>query len=219
MKKFIAFLTVVALFAFTACDDGTVGNDGSEFTITATNVSNVFALDDDVVRVDARWWPQDAERPEESIVVATAEYIDHGFTLKLPALADNMLQSLPKNGVMIVSDPTARVGGIGIAGFNAAGEFLYTFAYMSDDEPYYTVYATYMYADKDVNITGTYEYEGHNETYNVLLKKGWNVVYEYISEDGDYFLTTTCPAGYAMEWYYGSKSSLIEVMMPNRTDI
>ena len=184
-----------------AAGGNTGGGDGDEFIITATNVTALGVSDSDVVKVAAVWLPFDAETDDEAVTVATAAYSNHGFTIKLPALANNMLERLPEEeGGITVSDPTAKVGSIVIVGLNADDEFLYFFDYASDD---FSVVTQYMYADRDVNVIGALFEEGsyENEIYDMRLKKGWNAMYNYYNENNDDIYTTTLPAGYTMGWY------------------
>ena len=68
-------------------------------------------------------------------------------------------------------------------------------------------FVNYVYANKDVNITGTYEndeYE-YKTIFDMKMKKGWNIVIEYQKEETDgstTLLTATepVPAGAKWEW-------------------
>jgi hypothetical protein len=47
----------------------------------------------------------------------------------------------------------------------------------------------YVYADRSVNITGSYEIEKYKETYDVKLKKGWNYIVSVGTQGSDSNLT------------------------------
>jgi len=59
--------------------------------------------------------------------------------------------------------------------------------------------ASFMYADRDVTITGSYRAEVQ-VNFSMLLKKGWNIVYEDTYNYSSYSLTTTPVSG--LKWYF-----------------
>ncbi len=212
MKKLLAFLTVAVMFAFTACNGGgddTDNGGGGELTITATNVKSVYsASDDEVVKVAAILWSEESETEEAHFTIATADYINHGFTITLPVPTVDMLGSLPAVPESVnISDPTAKCAILHyFRGLDADDKHLNVF-YMANYTQGHTVEASYIYVDKNVNMIGSYtiaegDYE-YRMIFDLKLKKGWNVFYEYENENGDISWTTTLPAGSTMEWCYG----------------
>ncbi len=106
--------------------------------------------------------------------VASAPYANGGFTLQLsetmPAL--NKFR-LPES--ITVSDTTANVAESEIRAYKGATEVgAFYYGYESDD---FASRAIFMYADKDVSVTGSGLRDNEVLTYRISLKRGWNKAY------------------------------------------
>jgi hypothetical protein len=99
-----------------------------------------------------------------------------------------------------VSDQNAKGTSAIIVGYNRDGKEAGVFWYENNSNK-----AWLMYADRDVTITGTKRYEeGNNtlvESYNVSLKKGWNIWYNYKSADGNTLTASTSNPG-GFKWVF-----------------
>lgn len=183
------------------------GGEDDEYIITATGIiENVSA--EDVVKAAAMINPLDMSGDEQGTVIASVDYANNTFTLKLGTpdakLLNDEFANAPEG--ITVSDPTAKSAQIRIVGLDADDEVVDWFLYMSDDGEYY---GQYMYVDKDVNIVGEYDDDGYLMQYDLQLKKGWNMLYywEGYDENTDTLVdgyTTARPAGAAnLKWAFG----------------
>jgi hypothetical protein len=57
---------------------------------------------------------------------------------------------------------------------------------------------SFIYTDRNVSISGSYEDEGYAGTYNMSLKKGWNMMYTAY----DFTLETTTTSVSGIKWYF-----------------
>jgi hypothetical protein len=133
-----------------------------------------------------------------SCVAYSAAYANGEFTLDFPSVDDKHLAMRITNGIP---------DGVTVSNANVKVEDAYLPAYKSGNEVGSFLYGTaewqgfLMYANGDVNLTGTGASEGQTYIFNVKLKKGWNFVYSKDTET-TYELTTQAPAGAA--WSYDS---------------
>ncbi len=146
-------------------------------------------------------------------LLASVPYVDKSFKLTLTTPDDSQLEEFPPappESTIEVSDWSARTTFVvEIEGRNASGEYIDDFWYETDD---FRIYAQYMYADKDVDITGTLvksdAYGTYSEKYDVHLKKGWNLTYyeEGFGEATGVYIChmyTELPAGKMLRWDFG----------------
>lgn len=147
-------------------------------------------------------------------VLATSPYVNKGFRFTLTTPTNDMLEGFPApppGSTITVSDLSARTSmAVEVEAHDAAGEYIDDFWFETDD---FSIYAQYMYADKDVSITGSYtttdEEDGtYKEEYNVHLKKGWNLTYYeegFVESTNTYTfkMYTTPPAGKSLRWDFG----------------
>ena len=127
----------------------------------------------------------------EEYFISSAEYKDKGFSLELPApVSDSLLMRIGDDfteaSTISVSDLDARILSVDqIKGYDANGEHLGYFEYGNTD----IANTIWVYADRDLSITGqeleSDEDEVYNITYEVSVKKGWNILYFYSSETTD----------------------------------
>lgn len=147
--------------------------------------------------------------------IAETEFSNNGITLQLPKImADKYLRSVTvfENEGITISDRDAKLAtSLYIEAFfeNSTDIAMAGFYYGETDGDYEV---QRWYADRDVTVTGEYsgvdKYTGSSKvqvTYNLNLKKGWNVVYAYEHEYGEAndwkgIHTSTKPAGINFSW-------------------
>jgi hypothetical protein len=131
-------------------------------------------------------------------VLATTPY-NNGFTLTLPATVDISQfgvrffdDEIPEGVTM--SDENVKIVGVGIYAFDREDEEIgYIVLYVEDESDGIPKIETdIIYADRDVTIIGSDEYEA----ISVSLKKGWNKMYEI----NDRLYTTAPQSG--LKWYF-----------------
>jgi len=131
-------------------------------------------------------------------VFASGSYANGGFTITLPATPNaKFLISLGEVPAGItISDKTAKAVSVNeFTPLDSKGYSVGDLYYAKDDR--YSG-AVFMYADRDVTITGSYRNE-IQVNFSMLLKKGWNIVYEE-AYNSSYNLTTMPVSG--LKWYF-----------------
>ena len=110
----------------------------------------------------------------ETNVIATANFINGGFTMELPeTVSDEFLSKQIAYNHIKVRDPNANTKMTYVVYFfayNTDGEYVGFFEYINDSEVWITT--AFWYADDDVVLT-----YGAGLV-SCSLKKGWNLVYE-----------------------------------------
>lgn len=208
MKKYFfsaVCLCLCAGFAFMGCkkdDDGPGTNSVSNLTAKVESGSTYNSKIDIVKAL-----------MEDNYAAATGNYANGEFTLDLSGTVsskylDNIGEDLPK-GVK-VSDESVIGGFIDIIVGYKSGDRVGTFYYEKVSSNSET-WAIFLYVDKDVTITGSgSDKDGDytdNYTFNISLKKGWNMIYETYSENGKISTdtyTTSDPGG--LKWYFDDDS-------------
>jgi len=198
-------------------DNGGSGGSGNALTITATDVTNGSAQIA-TVKALAEWESGDDEWSEDEI--AQAPYENNGFSLELPGTLPVKAEYLETIGADVptgvsVSDKNAKVYFLDdIYGYNANGREIGYF-YLEDENGDNEYYTSWMYTDRDVTIKGQYKYtddDGYQDTgtYDLNLKKGWNIVYDsysdnYSSRTYTSTFTSQEPSGVNYSWnFYGN---------------
>jgi hypothetical protein len=127
------------------------------------------------------------------------------FTIALPAsVEDSRLGNFDEVlDVLTVSDPNTGQVSIGVAAgdlsaYDSADGNIGRVACYSDDE--LTGVATIMYVDRNCKVTGNMAVERGTVTYNLDMKKGWNVVYYVINANGNVEYTTV-KSGKELKWW------------------
>ncbi|MDR2926589.1 MAG: hypothetical protein LBV41_00030 [Cytophagaceae bacterium] len=205
MNKFIMFkrsfylvaaILVACMFLFGCDKTGEPGSGESNGSVTLTPekiAATVAAIGDKVDEVRL------VVSEETTVTLAKAEFKNNSFSLPFP---DNEPSAhlIPISEEWVVeeekvSDASARILFAKLAGYKAgieAGSFEF-----GKDEP--ATELEFIYADRDVSITGTvmldYYYIREND---VHLKKGWNII--AVTDGGENsngatMLTTTIPEG------------------------
>ena len=149
------------------------------------------------------------ERDREHIISNNVAYNNGNFILKLKDIPESFLRPLENiigRGIenVKISDPDTRgtTPKYGIAAYNKRG---YTVGRIGciNQNPMKAINETElkammpMYFDRKCEISGTVSVNEYTATYNLSLKKGWNMVYE-IREGKTRELTTTPQSG--LEW-------------------
>ena len=212
-------LSVAVFYSCNEDDDGNGNNGGSNAgnasRITATNVINGSA---EIITVKAfAGWRED--------VIAVASYKNNGFTLELPTtLSAKYLEEIDEREEFFVSDKNVKTYHLrDIRGYdkfeNEIGGF---YLEEVDNDNWYDnsghynyAYTSWMYADRDVTINGEYkyiydyEYDELTDRIDLILKKGWNVVYTSYTQrykNGGYVRTFTResqkPSGVNYSWIF-----------------
>ena len=188
---FFALLSMCIIFSGCDKDDDKGGgaNTVNQITVKIENASDFS----NVAKVKLQVWFQE-NGSYQIHDIAEADFINGGFTLKLPETLNAKYlevfneEDMPET--VVVSNKSAKSFSFGsIYGFNSAGDQIVRFRYENRTESTNTesyAGAQWMYVDSDVNVTGTEsgdwkgeENEGvYNVTFALTLKKGWNVYYE-----------------------------------------
>jgi hypothetical protein len=189
MKNFknVFFLTALAAVSvvFVGCDkdddeEGAgIENGGFDGKIQATVSTGSVAVD--AVKAFV------SNEGEDYYEVASGKYENGGFTINLPATVPaKYLEQLFDDGIpksIKISDTNAKAAAFfGIEAYKGEDE-VGSFYYDLEVNDYSSIEAFFIYADRDVTITGSWtetdeEDWTSTETYNVSLKKGWNKMYE-----------------------------------------
>jgi hypothetical protein len=120
----------------------------------------------------------------------------NGFTLMLPASVDDeFLSAIERGGIpegLMVSDPKVKLTTTYLEAYRE-GQYLGDFYHGSGEWKGYLVYA-----DGEVEISGSVTDDEGTWTYDAQLKAGWNVMYEKIIEkenwdDNEYEMITRVP--------------------------
>ena len=195
MKKyFLSNLIIAALIisaAFVSCnkDDDDGGNTATSITAKIDNASEFS--DVKKVKIMAEYYENNTWK---EYALAEADFKDGGFTINLPATVDAKYlepydeEEMPQE--INVSNTNAKTLWIwSVKGFNSADEQIARFWCGKEDSNSDTS-MNWLYTDSDVNISGTntsteeeddvvYEF---TVIYSLVLKKGWNVVYDTYSQ-------------------------------------
>jgi len=181
------------------------GFDG-RIVATVVNGSNYNALISSVgvfaeFETPAGWWDDEQ--------IATGTWSNGGFTVTLPTtLQDRFLFNLDDIldlDNFTVSDRTARVSmlnGLWIDAFGSNGDIIGSFWNNRETENSWAA-MFFMYADRNVTITGTDQGAMWRETTNLSLRRGWNRVFieERDSMGWELSVVTTTPIS-GLRWYF-----------------
>jgi len=219
MKKNLTILTIaVVVIGVLSCDrDNDNGNGNgtkpAPFTITAV-VYNGNDYNNLISGVVAK----SITRSYAMEVIASANYFNGGFTITLPATLDdkflfsNPFSRLEASGFTI-SDKNARVthffDGMTVLANSGDNEIIGLFVHRDLNNFDAHLEGFFMYADRDVTITGTHRSVtpgglNHTETWLVFLRKGWNKVYfKGTSEEQEITsMYVTEPIFGELNWYF-----------------
>jgi hypothetical protein len=218
---FVCLFTVVAISSCKKDDDDENGGNGviKNNTITAKVVDGL-SLDGKVYVVKAEVEYENSNGREVTYVAANTNYINGGFTLKLPEnVSDAYLTSLSSDEFyfpdgITVSNRNVKIGTYDndydhatLAAYDMSNNMVGRFDHCTANS-----WSVLLYANGDVSITGSYtknytNWEGITYTYtfisNIHLKKGWNMLYEKQTKNGNnttYESTTTAPSD--AEWWW-----------------
>ncbi len=109
--------------------------------------------------------------------VASAPYVNGGFTLQLSETMPAALNKFRLPESITVSDTTANIVECSeIRAYKGATE-VGAFYYVSESDDFVGWAAIFVYADKDVSVTGSGLLDNEVRTYRVSLKRGWNKAY------------------------------------------
>jgi hypothetical protein len=189
----MAFVSLLAAATFSACsndnDDDEGGATGAITELTI-DVENAGDIDADTVKVGV-----------DGGVVASVPYPKGKFTLKLPATVDEKYLYLlvwDLSDEVTVSNRSVKIREAHVSASKLGkhvGYFHYRTGMQEGDWR-----CSLTYVNGDVTVTGTKDTKkGSVVSYNLHLKKGWNM--EYVKDMGESVeITTTAPSG--LKWYY-----------------
>ena len=225
MKKFCLLNVIACIFAgivFISCDKS--DDDPGVSSITSITAQVVKGSDYDLDNVKAVMYYGN----DEKYMVAEGRYEIDKFTIILPSevngkYLENIGDDMP-DGIKI-SDASASIGAISIEGYKS-GDYVDDFYYAKieigiTEKSLSLIGGGFIYVDKDVTITGSYSEKTDdgmtlNVSFNVFLKKGWNIMYALLSmSDKNPAITikavTKDPGG--LKWYFaGGDLELIDLL-------
>ena len=193
-QKILTVLAICCVFA--GCQSG-----GDSYKITAT-VENGNDYNSEINTVKAYVIYGHGDEYE----IATGKYSGGGFRLTLPqSVSSNYLGSAADimrffmwSDAVQFSDPQVGLATLEVAGYEGddmnipVADFYYHKAVNGEN----VAEGTFVYADRDVTVTGSDE----ETIYNVSLKKGWNIIYDVWNDNGKDEVTTKEVSG--MKWYH-----------------
>jgi len=208
-KKYALLLIAGVVICSVSCKKDSKGDGEGEVTDFIINAKNIIidGNDNNVAVVKAIMFNKQYYEDEP---IATGTYENGGFKLALPFTIDSSyLDEAFKLGGnwWYVNNPNVKVGEIYIFAYDEADNKIGWFVHAENRK----MGANYVYADRSVTITETYflsEYDYNKTiTFDLSLKKGWNVVYSIEEVDDDYYyynctLTTKKPSGVTLKWSY-----------------
>jgi hypothetical protein len=192
MKHFKLFATCLMVacaspsFVFTSCEESEHDNFGD------SSISDP--------EINAKIEEGEKSDPKISVVkmvgyldyeIALGTYSKGGFTINLPAAVDGkylkpISEIFAKGGSIKYSDSNAKgvssnlygfdESGIEVAEFNYKTPYIY---YIDGKEEYHQTEAWFLYVDRNVTITGFWNFDNDHQFYfHLSLKNGWNLVYK-----------------------------------------
>jgi outer membrane murein-binding lipoprotein Lpp len=202
---------VIAGFVLTGCSKDNSDDDSSGLSTIKANVENGNNYNSKIDSVKAMAYP--AETSQYNFIgtaIANAKYANGGFTLTLPEKLDDQYLELV--------DMTDIREGLEVSDNNFKTCFVNLIAYKSGVPVGGMIYsnqggdsgsgAEFIYVDRNVSITGSGSEDEYDYTYNVSIKKGWNILY-YIenstSTRSSEEYTSKAPSG--MKWYFEEYNS------------
>lgn len=236
MKRNISFLTVlIASIVLSSCsknsDDNTTPNTPNTIKVSVENGAS-YSGTIDQARI-SYYKPNSSGTGNTNTELQSVPYNNGVFSFTLPASIEltasdvvDLSPDLSTDEVLVqntlkISDAAAHVNSIDLYAFKNDKMVGYFGHQLTDGKKQYS--DAYLYADRDVTITGTLSTkytptaELNNLTYNLSLKKGWNLVYNILTETGSYYgldetYTSTAP-GVTLKWIFKANSALSLVPM------
>jgi hypothetical protein len=218
IRAFVCLFTVVALCSCSKDDDeendnGENGVIRNNTLIAAVEYGATYNENIDVVKANIEY----EYFKEKEYTLASAPYENGGFTLHLPESIDPRYLHSYFEGYLsdYYSFEEGVPQGLTVSNLNAKICYVYLDAYKSDTWVGDFIHGTddydaedgLIYSDSDCNITGSTTYEGYNgytmkDTYDVYLKKGWNMIYSGGYYQTPYELTVTTQVPVGATWRY-----------------
>ncbi|MDR1848322.1 MAG: hypothetical protein LBR17_09465 [Bacteroidales bacterium] len=194
MSKTLCYVMIAtAIVSFSSCsDDDDDNNNGGgttgQFTSLQVNLANGSQYTDIATVVAG-----DLYEPYSNV----ANYNNGNFTLQMltPATEDLYLFAEYAPSEVTFSDANVKVAMFDdIACYDANADQIADISYHSSHGE-----VTFIYADRDCNITGTYSEEDYINNCNLQLKKGWNKMYMFANAD-ETVMTVTTTAQSGFQW-------------------
>jgi hypothetical protein len=189
----MAFVSLLAAATFCACSKDENGDDGGNSNpiwgktgTVAITVENGASYNNLIDEVELMYG--------DGVVLSRASYDDGSFTIELPASVDSKyLDELEEefSATFKVSNPSVKMATAWLIVRTSSSRWIGDFYHGTEEWEGKEL----LYVTGDVSMTGT----APDGIFNVHLKKGWNLVYEYERKGADE-VTTTAPAG--AKWYF-----------------
>jgi hypothetical protein len=141
------------------------------------------------------------------LTLASAAYINGGFTLTLPATVSNQyltpfMEETP-DGIYCSDVNVKTSNSLQVNAYKNGATVYRGFLYDdgNHDYRYDGVRADFLYADRDADITGTVSEGNVTLSCSVHFKRGWNIMYEVVTNSGNNVrYTTSLQSG--LGWYF-----------------
>jgi len=203
MKRFIFSAAVLfTALSFTGCDKDkekpVPTPDGFIINAQVKNGANFNALVDEVRAM--------SYGDEDVFVLAKAPYQNGGFKITLPGKVDEKLlfpmdDDAPEG--ITISDRNVKICTAESFEAYKNGEHFDDLIQVAINlSTFSMVQRMYMYADRNVTITGVAQEEEMTMTYDIDFKKGWNAAYISISFMTGTMTFTTTPPATLPEWWF-----------------
>ncbi|MDR1847905.1 MAG: hypothetical protein LBR17_07315 [Bacteroidales bacterium] len=205
-KTLCSVMIATAIVSFSSCsDDDEDNNNGggatSQFTSLQVNVANGSQYTD-IAKVVAGY----LDEPYSNV----ADYNNGNFTLEMltPAAEDLWLFAEGAPATITFSDASVKVAIFSYIACYDSYLSMLGFIYFGKQVSGEDADASFIYADRDCNVTGTVNGNAGSTNYTLLLKKGWNIVYFVYKEGWNEAIATTTPQS-GFQWimyYYGTEA-------------
>ena len=212
MKRFLFMAAIlIAALGFTGCGNSDKGGD-LKIDAKVKNGANFNALVDQVRAVGYI----DIEGEEStSVIIATADYKNGGFKIKLPKKIEDERLLYSVEGSMpdgiTVSNKNAKTCAVGFEAYKNGVYFDELVKTSFNMMLLQTAAVSYLFADSDVKISGNTEADTGlfkiNMKIDMNLKKGWNTVYSTFSLTTLSGLISTTNHKIDTEWQFSKDSS------------
>ena len=174
--------------------------------ITEIRGENIVGNTSEVIKVKAV-----GDLPDYELIIAETVFVNNGFTLQLPeTVSDNhlmLIRTLEDEFDITMSDDDAkwlimRLGDI--VAYNIDDRRIGMFRFQEEDTGSTFSFATWVYIDRDVVIEASGGCCCHVETWDLSLRKGWNIIYGSGTEN-KFYITTQKPEGVNLRWEFWSR--------------
>jgi len=200
MRKFCLWSVVACIIAGTGCvKEKEVEPEPNTFTSITAVVENGKNYDSLIEEAGAIIYSDEAD-PRR---IKSVAYQNGSFTIDFPeTVNDKYLSQINIADGITVSDVDAKWASVEFGGYQS-GQYIGVFYNAKLSKSIYTE-AAFLYVDRDCTIKGSHKKGTITESYNVILKKGWNIIYGTDKGNSITYISKN-PGG--LKWYYKSKKT------------